>query len=40
MLSRALLVRTSVPPTFPMLLTAAGHNGVFWQNEPVLPAVA
>jgi myo-inositol-1(or 4)-monophosphatase len=40
MLSRALLVRTSVPSTFPMLLVAAGHNDVFWQYEPVLPGVA
>jgi myo-inositol-1(or 4)-monophosphatase len=40
MLSRALLVRASVPSTFPMLLVAAGHNDVFWQYEPVLPGVA
>jgi myo-inositol-1(or 4)-monophosphatase len=40
MLSRALLVRASVPSTFPMLLVAAGHNDIFWQYEPVLPGVA
>jgi myo-inositol-1(or 4)-monophosphatase len=40
MLGRALLVRASVPSTFPMLLVAAGHNDVFWQYEPVLPGVA
>jgi myo-inositol-1(or 4)-monophosphatase len=40
MLSRALLVRASVPSTFPMLLVAAGHNDVFWQYQPVLPGVA
>jgi myo-inositol-1(or 4)-monophosphatase len=40
MLDRALLVRTSVPSTFPMLLVAAGQTDVFWQYEPVLPGVA
>jgi myo-inositol-1(or 4)-monophosphatase len=40
MLDRALLVRTSVPSTFPMLLVAAGQADVFWQYEPVLPGVA
>jgi myo-inositol-1(or 4)-monophosphatase len=40
MLGRALLVRTSVPSTFPMLLVASGQNDVFWQYEPVLPGVA
>ena len=40
MLDRALLVRTFVPSTFPMLLVAAGQNDVFWQYEPVLPGVA
>jgi myo-inositol-1(or 4)-monophosphatase len=40
MLGRALLVRTFVPSTFPMLLVAAGQNDVFWQYEPVLPGVA
>jgi myo-inositol-1(or 4)-monophosphatase len=40
MLDRALLVRTSVPSTFPLLLVAAGQNDVFWQYEPVLPGVA
>jgi myo-inositol-1(or 4)-monophosphatase len=40
MLDRALLVRMSVPSTFPLLLVAAGQNDVFWQYEPVLPGVA
>lgn len=40
MLSRALLVRATVPSTFPLLLVADGHYDVFWQYEPVLPGVA
>lgn len=40
MLSRALLVRATVPSTFPMLLVASGHFEAFWQYEPVLPGVA
>lgn len=40
MLRNALLVRATVPSTFPMLLVAAGHNDVFWQYEPTLPGVA
>jgi myo-inositol-1(or 4)-monophosphatase len=40
MLGRALVVRTFVPSTFPMLLVAAGQNDVFWQYEPVLPGIA
>ena len=40
MLGQALLVRTFVPSTFPMLLVAAGQNDVFWQYEPVLPGIA
>jgi myo-inositol-1(or 4)-monophosphatase len=40
MLGRALLVRASVPSTFPMLLVATGQNDVFWQYEPVLPGIA
>lgn len=40
MLDRALLVRASVPSTFPMLLVAGGQNDVFWQYEPVLPGIA
>ncbi|HEY1818933.1 MAG TPA: inositol monophosphatase family protein [Trebonia sp.] len=40
MLGQALLVRATVPSTFPMLLVAAGHNDVFWQYEPVLPGIA
>ena len=40
MLDRALLVRASVPSTFPMLLVASGQNDVFWQYEPVLAGIA
>jgi myo-inositol-1(or 4)-monophosphatase len=40
MLGQALLVRASVPSTFPMLLVATGQSDVFWQYEPVLPGVA
>jgi myo-inositol-1(or 4)-monophosphatase len=40
MLGRALLVRTFVPSTFPMLLVAAGQHDMFWQYEPVLPGIA
>lgn len=40
MLHHALLVRTSVPSTFPMLLVAAGRNDVFWQYRPSLAGVA
>ncbi|MBA3946017.1 MAG: 3'(2'),5'-bisphosphate nucleotidase CysQ [Herpetosiphonaceae bacterium] len=40
MLSRALLVRATVPSTFPLLLVASGHCDVFWQYEPVLPGIA
>ena len=40
MLGRALLVRATVPSTFPLLMVASGHYDVFWQYEPVLPGVA
>lgn len=40
MLSRVLLVRATVPSTFPLLLVASGHYDVFWQYEPVLPGIA
>ena len=40
MLGRALLVRATVPSTFPMLLVAAGHADLFWQYRPTLPGVA
>ncbi len=40
MLGRALLVRATVPSTFPLLLVASGHYDVFWQYEPVLPGIA
>lgn len=40
MLENALLVRATVPSTFPMLLLAAGHIDVFWQYQTVLPGVA
>lgn len=40
MLNRALLVRATVPSTFPLLMVASGHYDVFWQYEPVLPGIA
>ena len=40
MLGRALLVRATVPSTFPLLDVAAGYADVFWQYEPVLPGIA
>jgi myo-inositol-1(or 4)-monophosphatase len=40
MLGRTLLVRATVPSTFPMLLVAAGHADLFWQYRPTLPGVA
>lgn len=40
MLGHALLVRTSVPSTFPMLQVAQGQADVFWQFAPTLPGTA
>ncbi|HVU69215.1 MAG TPA: inositol monophosphatase [Ktedonobacteraceae bacterium] len=40
MLHSALLVRATVPSTFPLLQVASGHHDVFWQYEPVLPGIA
>jgi myo-inositol-1(or 4)-monophosphatase len=40
MLSRALVVRATVPSTFPLLNVAAGHFDAFWQYETVLSGVA
>jgi myo-inositol-1(or 4)-monophosphatase len=40
MLGAALLVRATVPSTFPLLLVAAGHTDLFWQYRPTLPGVA
>src|SRR5579883_230055 len=40
MLHHALLVRVTVPSTFPLLQVASGHYDVFWQYEPVLPGIA
>ncbi len=40
MLSHALMVKASVPSTFPMLQVATGQADVFWQYEPVLPGIA
>lgn len=40
MLDRALMVRATVPSTFPLLLVATGQNDVFWQYQPVLPGIA
>lgn len=40
MLNNALVVRSTVPSTFPLLLVASGQNDVFWQYEPVLTSIA
>jgi myo-inositol-1(or 4)-monophosphatase len=40
MLGHAVLVRATVPSTFPLLLVAAGHLDAFWQYEAVLPGIA
>ncbi|MEU9450078.1 inositol monophosphatase family protein [Streptomyces sp. NPDC048277] len=40
MLEHALLVRATVPTTFPMLRVATGHEDLFWQYQPSLPGVA
>lgn len=40
MLHHALLVRATVPSTFPLLQVASGHYDVFWQYEPVLSGIA
>jgi myo-inositol-1(or 4)-monophosphatase len=40
MLQHVLLVRMTVPSTFPMLLVASGQNDVFWQVETALPGIA
>jgi myo-inositol-1(or 4)-monophosphatase len=34
---RALLVRNTIPTTFPLLNVAAGHHDLFWQYDPDLP---
>ncbi|WP_433219139.1 inositol monophosphatase family protein [Dactylosporangium sp. CS-047395] len=40
LMSRALLVRTTIPTTFPLLALAEGRSDVFWQYEPALTGVA
>jgi myo-inositol-1(or 4)-monophosphatase len=40
MLHHAVLVRATVPSTFPLLLVAGGHLDAFWQYESVLPGIA
>jgi myo-inositol-1(or 4)-monophosphatase len=40
MLGEALLVRNTIPTTFPLLAVAAGHYDLFWQYQPDLPGVA
>ncbi|MFG2045429.1 inositol monophosphatase family protein [Dactylosporangium sp. NPDC048998] len=40
LMSRALLVRTTIPTTFPMLAVAAGRSDAFWQYAPALTGVA
>ncbi|MGY4921133.1 inositol monophosphatase family protein [Streptomyces sp. 900105755] len=36
----SLLVRNTIPTTFPLLAVASGQYDVFWQYEPDLPGVA
>ncbi|MFC8177275.1 inositol monophosphatase family protein [Rhodococcus sp. NPDC057297] len=40
LLGQSLLVRATVPSTFPLLSVAAGHADIFWQYRPTLPGVA
>ncbi|MFI5912588.1 inositol monophosphatase family protein [Dactylosporangium sp. NPDC051541] len=40
LMSRALLVRTTIPTTFPLLSLAAGRTDAFWQYAPALTGVA
>ncbi|SEF28751.1 myo-inositol-1(or 4)-monophosphatase [Amycolatopsis pretoriensis] len=40
MASQALLVRNTIPTTFPLLGLASGQYDVFWQYEPDLPGSA
>jgi myo-inositol-1(or 4)-monophosphatase len=40
MLGQVMLVRATVPSTFPMLLVADGHADAFWLYEPALPGIA
>jgi myo-inositol-1(or 4)-monophosphatase len=40
MLQHALLVRMTVPSTYPMLLVAAGQNDAFWQLDATLAGIA
>lgn len=40
MSDRALLVRNTIPTTFPLLRVASGQSDVFWQYEPDLPGTA
>ncbi|MEU1512930.1 inositol monophosphatase family protein [Streptomyces sp. NPDC005811] len=40
MSDRALLVRNTIPTTFPLLRVASGQADVFWQYEPDLPGTA
>lgn len=40
MLGQSLLVRATVPSTFPLIAVASGPADVFWQYQPTLPGVA
>ncbi|MFB9442721.1 3'(2'),5'-bisphosphate nucleotidase CysQ [Dactylosporangium vinaceum] len=40
LMSRALLVRTTIPTTFPLLAVATGRSDVFWQFAPATTGVA
>ena len=40
LMGRALLVRTTIPTTFPLLSVAEGRSDAFWQYAPALTGVA
>lgn len=40
MADRSLLVRNTIPTTFPLLGVAGGHYDAFWQYDPDLPGTA
>ncbi|MER7273201.1 inositol monophosphatase family protein [Dactylosporangium sp. NPDC000244] len=40
LMSRALLVRTTIPTTFPLLSVASGRSDAFWQYAPAVTGVA
>ncbi|WP_426511869.1 inositol monophosphatase family protein [Dactylosporangium sp. McL0621] len=40
LMGRALLVRTTIPTTFPLLAVAQGRSDAFWQYAPAVTGVA